>query len=660
MQFSLATIVEPVVWQRGTAHKLSFQSFISANELQEPPKDKEQPKNEDNPPRPELGMTIQAGRLIDGLFEDICVLDTRWVGVRAARLVCYDVELIGCECVACDLSQSVWVNVDARQLNLTGSILSHALLHRVRLHRANLRDADLSGAVLEHVKLRGADLRNCNLAGVLFDDVDLRGADLRDARVDGAVFRKVNFDDCRGDGVNWNAARIMGEVSNKERDTITSAFGPKALPPLEEGEKHLPPRIVARSKLDSIHTSKKDTLHNLRPDTNLLGSDLRAIKYDKLLVSDCQFGKADMLAARLNKADFTGADLHGADLRGAHLEGITFQKANLRGADLRATLLSGANLEEADLTGAELRLAVIQKGRFQQARLRAARLRRATLADAQLHGAELSEVDVSYANLERTQLQNATLFKANLQDAQVQRADLTNADLRQAVCDGADFTGATLADETLASAVSWRGATLPDGIRVPMITAQNRAEYLPAEQRRLRLAYCEGRLVDLQFNGYDLLGAQLLGDFFRASFNEATLDYSRLPGAFSVVDFTEASLVEAHLSGVFTASPFDRANLTGAMLNGIFSNCSFKGAELHGAASEGASLVGCDFTDAHIDETVLQRAQRLRGCTLPDGTRYDGRYNLPGDRQDAANYRYSLNDPDQWAEFYGSKHLKAR
>jgi uncharacterized protein YjbI with pentapeptide repeats len=192
------------------------------------------------------------------------------------------------------------VNVDARQLNLTGSILSHALLHYVRLHRANLRDADLSGAVLEHVKLRGADLRNCNLAGVLFDDVDLRGADLRDAHVAGAVFHNVNFDDCRGDGVNWNAARIMGKVSSEERDTITSAFGPKALPPLEDGEKHLPPRIVAHNKLNSIHTSKKSDPSNPPRDCNFLGFDLRAIAYDELLVSDCQFDKADMRAARLN------------------------------------------------------------------------------------------------------------------------------------------------------------------------------------------------------------------------------------------------------------------------------------------------------------------------------------------------------------------------
>jgi uncharacterized protein YjbI with pentapeptide repeats len=92
-------------------------------------------------------------------------------------------------------------------------------------------------------------------------------------------------------------------------------------------------------------------------------------------------------------------------------------------------------------------------------------------------------------------------------------------------------------------------------------------------------------------------------------------------------------------------------------LSGIFANCSFKGAELHGAACDGASLVGCDFTDAHIDETVLQRAQRLRGCTLPDGTRYDGRYNLPGDRQDAANYRYNLDDPEQRKQFYTSDML---
>lgn len=81
---------------------------------------------------------------------------------------------------------------------------------------------------------------------------------------------------------------------------------------------------------------------------------------------------------------------------------------------------------------------------------------------------------------------------------------------------------------------------------------------------------------------------------------------------------------------------------------------------MQGVTCEGASLVGCDFTGAHLDETVLQHAQRLRGCTLPDGTRYDGRYNLPGDRQDAAKYGYNRNDPEDRAKFYGSDMLEVR
>jgi uncharacterized protein YjbI with pentapeptide repeats len=299
----------------------------------------------------------------------------------------------------------------------------------------------------------------------------------------------------------------------------------------------------------------------------------------------------------------------------------------------------------------------------------------------------------------------------------VQGADLTNADLRQAVCDGADFTGATLADETLARAVSWRGATLPDGSGVLVINDDNKAEHIPDEHKRLCLAYLTGTFADLNLDKYNVLGSWLTGKFAHCSFVEALFDYARLSGsfsamdwtkasltgaslsghfadtlfnkaqltdaaltgdftiatfiasmldntllsgAFSVVDFTETSLVQAHLSGVFTASQFDRANLTDATLSGIFANCSFKGADTQEMTIDDASLVGCDFTDAHLEETMLQRAQRLRGCTLPDGTPYDGRYNLPGDRHDAANYRYNLDDPDQRAEFYGSKRLKAR
>jgi uncharacterized protein YjbI with pentapeptide repeats len=661
---ALATLVEPVVWQQGQARKPTLESFVGMTDIhyvpvrQTPASDEHTYTNVGR----ELGLNIQAGRIIDGLFEQVCFLDTHWVGVRAVGLICRDVTLVGCEFIACDLSQSVWVDGDARQLTLTGSILRYALLHNIRLHRANLRDTNLTGAVIEHVTLRGADLRNCNLTSALFKDVDLRGADLRGAQVEGAIFHQVRFQGCRTDGVDWTTATIVNEPESPERDTLVATLGPAVLSEDTDAVARLAhhPRISARDKLQSISTSKKTNPHNPPRDLDFTGADLRAITDKKILVSDCRFDKADFRAARLTETDFSRCEMQGADFRGAILYEPVWHRANLRGADLRTTRLIDANLEEADLTNAELRFAIIQQGRLQTARLRAARLRCATLTQAQLQEADLSEVDLSYANLEGAQLQGARLVKAHLREANLAGADLSGVDLSGTDCDAANFTGATLADEDLARAASWRGAIRRNGKSVMMIDDQHRPDQFPDKNLDLRLAYLAGKFEKLHLNEYDLLGAQLTGDFVSVSFTQATLDHGRLTGAFSVVNFNQAVLRHTLLSGIFTATRFDAAVFTASSLRGIFAHCTFTSVDLRDSSFEGASLVSCDFSGSMVSETLLRQALRLRGCTLPDGTRYGGCFELAGDLQDAVTYGYDLTKADQRAAFYSGKPLRIR
>lgn len=659
LTLSLATLVEPIIWQQADVVEPKFQSFISTGGLQYTAsgKDSERQDLDVKHYKSELGLNIHAGRIIDGFFEHVCFLDTRWVGVRAAGLICRDIELIGCEFIACDLSQSIWINGDARQLTLTGSILNYALLHNVRLHRADLRDADLTGAVFEKVKLQGADLRNCNLTGALFNDVDLRGADLRGARVDEATFQQVRFQGCRADGVNWTTASMLGDLSPADRDEIMTALGPEALH--EDKKKALShPRTDAQAKFQRISTSKKEG-PNLPKDLNFTRADLRAISYKDILVSDCQFSRTDFRATQLTNIDFSGADLQGADLRGARLVEPLFRKANMRGVDLRTTVMKDANLEEADLTDAEMRFAVIQQGHLQEVRLRGARLRNATLTDAHLQGAELIEVDLSYANLERAQLQGATLVKADLRGARLAYVNLSGVDLSGACCDEADFTGAALSDEDLARAASWRDAILPTGKQV-LLFSSSKGTSLEESREQLRLAYLQDTFEDIDLGGYDLFGAQLTGDFVGVRFTKAILNHARLPGDFSIADFTHASLQHTLLCGIFTATHFDEAILIGARLSGIFANCTFKTVDLREATCEGAGFVSCDFAGTQVDTQIFKQALRLRGCILPDGTRYDGRFNLPGDRQDAVNYGYDLEVPEQRVTFYSGKKLRMR
>jgi uncharacterized protein YjbI with pentapeptide repeats len=144
----------------------------------------------------------------------------------------------------------------------------------------------------------------------------------------------------------------------------------------------------------------------------------------------------------LKEADVSGAHLHNADLHEANLDranlcGATFFGAYLRGAilsntDLREAVLSLTNLDEADLSNAKLREANLRVAYLREAKLVGANLREANLREANLHGADLS------------------------------RANLTGADLSEA-----NLTKAKVANEQLAQAKSLKGATLPDGTKVP-------------------------------------------------------------------------------------------------------------------------------------------------------------------------------------------------
>jgi hypothetical protein len=115
------------------------------------------------------------------------------------------------------------------------------------------------------------------------------------------------------------------------------------------------------------------------------------------------------------------------------------------------------------------------------------------------------------------------------------------------------------------------------------------------------------------------------------------------------------NLVGANLAGAYLR----RADLQKAVLR----RASLKRASLGGADLRGADFEGADLQDASLDETLLQdtnltpaqlvSAYRLRGATLPDGTLYNGCFNLAGDRQDAQASGIRWDDPPAVAAFYG-------
>jgi uncharacterized protein YjbI with pentapeptide repeats len=106
-------------------------------------------------------------------------------------------------------------------------------------------------------------------------------------------------------------------------------------------------------------------------------------------------------------------------------------------------------------------------------------------------------------------------------------------------------------------------------------------------------------------------------------------------------DFHQARLQSSDLSGAdLSESKLTRARLMGANL---------AGANLGGADMYKVNLTGA----RNLTAAQLRRAKRLFGAILPDGSTYDGRYQLNGDLEFAGWGQVDVNDAEAMAKFFG-------
>lgn len=182
----------------------------------------------------------------------------------------------------------------------------------------------------------------------------------------------------------------------------------------------------------------------------------------------------------------------------------------------------------------------------------------------------------------------------------------------------------------------------------------------------------DGTLVQANLWGANLEGADLseivlrsaqLGRanlrsaiLFDADLREADLSRAVLDGA----DLSRADMRRVDLSGAtllnvkagwinLHMADLSRANLAGASLNWA----NLQRADLNMTNLEDISLRNANLTGARfLSDAQLYRARRLRGAVMPDGTRYDGRYNLAGDLDDAREHDIDVDDPAVMARWF--------
>jgi uncharacterized protein YjbI with pentapeptide repeats len=317
------------------------------------------------------------------------------------------------------------------------------------------------------------------------------------------------------------------------------------------------------------------------------------------------------------------------------------EDGTLQGVDLQHAHFQGTDLYEANLSNADLRMAHLQL---------------ANLSKANLEGSRLSSANLYGADLSGTNLRDANLFKANLQSAR----NVTNEQLATTkslwgaiMQDGSLYDGRFNLSGDLEFAQAGRvdiedeeaianfyiGSESPQGIRAEgwddkMNTFTN---VQLIQKLRSSKPFIVRQAID------ELRARGCLTD---GSLKWIYLRYVNLEGAdLSGADMQRADMNMAHMQG----ADLSHANLQGTRLHKV----DLRGAQLTNANLQGASLAKANMHGA-LDLTDEQLAQvsRLRCATMPDGTRYNGSFNLAGDLADARFLHINTNDPQAMTDFY--------
>jgi len=188
---------------------------------------------------------------------------------------------------------------------------------------------------------------------------------------------------------------------------------------------------------------------------------------------DLDQGVIDLSNTDIRGANLIEAKLPKANLSGAKLQGAMLCKADLQRANLSEAILEGANFSEANLKESIIRRAIVRhttlhKAKLQKADLRFAKLQGAFLDKADLKEAYLSSAILQGTYLNKSNLQGSNLIGTQLDDANLQEADFSQANLRGTRLFRADLRGANnLQQQQIEKAFGDSKTLLPANVEKP-------------------------------------------------------------------------------------------------------------------------------------------------------------------------------------------------
>lgn len=248
--------------------------------------------------------------------------------------------------------------------------------------------------------------------------------------------------------------------------------------------------------------------------------------------------------------------------------------------------------------------------------------------------------------------------------------------------EGRAFPGCLAAACVLVGAVSWAGSVLWQwhiavSNHAAMATLAGLLKWLSGAGRATLI----GLLSNL---GTSLIGAALFLFMVQRTLDhrrERQVEYGRLSQETNRLlerlrlggDVATVALTDLRASGALRIGMLEgqqlrgvnlsKQDLSGAQLEGsdlsdsdlreaLFVGAILRGARLERVQLGSADLSWADLTGAHVDDEVLRTASSLWRCTLPDGSTYDGKWNLPGEVTAAERYGVNLADPTERREFF--------
>lgn len=319
----------------------------------------------------------------------------------------------------------------------------------------------------------------------------------------------------------------------------------------------------------------------------------------------------------------------------------------------------------------------LERGTLAGANLRYVHLQRANLHKANFTKTDLSMADLRWSNLSGAILRGANLSKANLYAADLYLTNLEGADLIKTNLQGVH----NLSEFQLRQTNRMAGTTLPDGslydgryqLSGDLAVANSRHVNLdhPIEKARFYgiysspssartysqdlslMAFTDIQLVRMLRNSDHEVVAQAVYELRRrdrlgSNLLEWThLKYVHLQG----IDLSSANLQKADLSMAdLQGANLSHVNLEGARLfRSNLRGCNLDSAILKDALLRGANLQGA----YNLCDEQLSMTSTMRGAMMPDGSRYDGRFKLPGDLFTIHSWRIDANNPEALADFYG-------